>query len=105
MVDKRNEAEAKQEVQNTINDMITTLEQRHVPRQEIADTINDMITSLEDGSPYPFQKNKEEDDGVSEYKDSMDGDDDAWDYKTSEEIQKELDEKKKQPRTNYLKIF
>ena len=29
-------------------------------------------------------------DGVSEYKDSADGDSDGWDYKTSKEIQEEI---------------
>ena len=59
MVNKRNKKEARQEVQNKIYDMITTLKQRHLPCQEIVNTINDMVTSLEDGSEYPFQKNME----------------------------------------------
>ena len=74
--------------------MVTSLEQRHMPRQEMVDTINDMIASLKDGSQYPFQSNIEEDDGVSEYKVSIDGDNYGWDFNTQEELEKEKEYRK-----------
>ena len=67
-----------------------------------------MITALEKGNLYPTQNNNKkgeeeeyegrdlfDDDVISEYKYSMDGDNDAWDYKTSKEIQKEKEAEEK----------